>query len=95
MPHETPPRTEGRTDARLYVPQSQDWTAHVKQGWEKLYCHSQAPGEDHFHLLLNGEIYLERDGDKYCLNCALQHGIITDDRLYWQRSRPGTRRMLL
>lgn len=75
---------QGQRDARLYVPSPEGWTARIKQGWEKEYCYLQRPGEDHFHLILNGEIYLEHGNERYCLSCALRHGLITTERLHWQ-----------
>ena len=73
-------------DMRMYVPKAEDWQAHLKQGWEKEYCYSKNPGEDYFHLLMNGEIYLQRGNEKYCLHCALRLGHITQDRHYWQHT---------
>jgi len=71
-------------DNRLYVPHAVDWKARLKQGWDKEYCYSKNPGEDYFHLLLNGEIYVQRGNEKYCLQCALRLGYVTHDRHYWQ-----------
>ena len=71
-------------DQRLYVPNADSWTTKVKRGWKKEYCFSKAPGEDFFHRLMGGEIYLEQNNERYCLTCALRYGIITTDRLYWQ-----------
>ena len=84
-PKSTP---EPQPDHRLYVPPD-GWEAHVKRGWEKEYCYAQNPGEDFFHPILSGEIFLQRDNEKFCLNCALRNGLITADRLYWQH--PGRR----
>lgn len=79
------PYRETADDDRLYLPRREGWTAHVKSGWEKEYCYQKNPGEDYFHLLLSGEIYLQRGDEKYCLNCARRMGLVTSDRLYWQR----------
>jgi hypothetical protein len=77
-------------DSRLYVPHAEGWQARIKTGWEKEYCHSQNPGEDFYHLLVGGEVYLESGEEKLCLRCALRRGILTTDRLHWQRpSRPA------
>lgn len=84
MSEEQPP-TETSDDKRLYVQNSEGWQAHVKSNWEKEYCFAHAPGEDHFHLLLCGEVYLQHGDEKYCLNCAMRRGILTHDRLNWQR----------
>lgn len=71
-------------DIRLYAHSPEGWRARIKQGWEKQYCYYRFPGEDHFHLILNGEIYLEHGDEKLCLACALRRGVLTSDRLYWQ-----------
>lgn len=71
-------------DARLYLPAHEGWTAHIKKEFGRDYCHFQNPGEDYFHLLLGGEIYLQRGTEQCCLSCALRHGFVTTDRLYWQ-----------
>jgi ribosomal protein L40E len=79
-------------DLRLYVPQPEGWEAKIKLDWEKTYCYAKNPVEDHFHLILGGEIFLQRADEKLCLRCAARRGIITTDRLYWQhqsrRPRP-------
>jgi len=76
---------ERADDARVYVPRNDGWQAKVKHGWEKLFCYLKHPGDDAFHMILNGEVYLQRGDEKYCLDCALRHGFATRDRLYWQR----------
>ena len=81
--NEAPPELEN--DLRLYAPHPDEWRAALKQGWERDYCFAQNPGEDFFHLLMNGEIYLQRGDEKYCLNCALRRGYLTRDRMNWQR----------
>jgi len=78
---------ERTDDSRVYVPRTEGWTAHIKRGWDKLFCYLKYPDEDGFHLILNGEVYLQRGDEKYCLNCALRHGLATNDRLYWQRRK--------
>jgi ATP-dependent Clp protease ATP-binding subunit ClpA len=88
---------ERRDDARVYIPRSDVWQAHVKRGGDKLYCYLKLPGDEAFHMILNGEIFLQRGDEKYCLDCALRHGFATRDRLHWQRVKrekqpgePGT-----
>jgi|CXWL01.1.fsa_nt_gi hypothetical protein len=77
-------------DTRLYVPDSEGWEAEIKRDWENEYCFSANPGEDFFHSLLNGEIYLRRGDEKYCLNCAMRMEILTTDRGFWQKSVSST-----
>lgn len=71
-------------DVRLYVPESLDWTAAVKNDSEKVYCYQKNPGETFFHLIMNGELYLKGATEILCLRCALRRGVATQDRLHWQ-----------
>jgi len=72
-------------DFRLYLPYSDGWTAHVKPDSSKEYCSFRQPGDEFFHLLVKGEIYLAFGDERYCLSCAYRHEIITTNRLYWQK----------
>jgi hypothetical protein len=72
------------SDVRLYVVDPAEWKACIKQDSEKMYCYQKNPGEDYFHLIINGEVYLVRGDEKLCLRCALREGIATTDRLFWQ-----------
>ncbi|MFO1006001.1 MAG: hypothetical protein U0929_08580 [Planctomycetaceae bacterium] len=90
----TPPPDESASapveyERRVYVPHYEGWSAQIKTNWDKDYCYTKNPGEDYFHLLLCGEVYLANGEERLCLNCAKRRGVITDDRLYWQR---GVRR---
>ncbi len=76
-------------DRRLYVPLFQDWSVRIKSGYEREYCHAKTPGEDHYHQLLGGEIVLDNGEQKYCLNCSRRLGLVTSDRLFWQKGREG------
>ena len=79
------PHHEVDRDYRLYVPHPDGWKAHIKIGWEKQYCYAKNPDEDYFHLILNGELYLQNGDEKYCLNCAMRQGILSTERLHWQK----------
>ncbi len=74
------------TDRRLYVPVPEGWEVRIKTGIQD-YCQHRIPGEDGFHLILIGELYLQFGKEKVCLNCAYRHGVLTDDRLFWQHGR--------
>ncbi len=76
-------------DHRLYVPKMAGWEAVIKQTWEQEYCYSKNPGEDWFHLLANGELYIQRGTEKFCLSCALRLKILTRNRLFWQKGSLG------
>lgn len=85
---ESVPSQAGR-DHRLYVPKQAGWEAAIKQTWEQEYCYSKNPGEDWFHLLANGELYIHRGTEKFCLTCALRLKVLTRDRLFWQKGSRG------
>ena len=78
-------------DTRLYLPDNEDWNVEIKRDSERVYCYSKHPGEDWFHLVLSGEIYLTRQHERYCLRCALRMGFLTTDRLFWQHRVPKKR----
>ena len=77
---------ESIVDRRLYVPFAEGWEVRIKSG-PREYCCVRNPGEDWFHLLVNGEVYLQFGSEVMCLNCAYRLGHITDDRLFWQTGR--------
>ena len=75
-------------DSRLYVPNQEDWGVEIKRDSDRIYCYAKQPGQDWFHLILNGEIYVTRQHERYCLSCALRMGFLTQDRLFWQHRVP-------
>ncbi|MDB5334535.1 MAG: hypothetical protein JWN70_154 [Planctomycetaceae bacterium] len=86
---ESAPALPPGRDHRLYVPKPAGWEAAIKQTWEQEYCYSKNPGEDWFHLLANGELYIQRGTEKFCLSCALRLKILTRNRLFWQKGSRG------
>lgn len=75
-------------DTRLYVPDNEEWDVRIKRDSERIYCYSKQPGQDWFHLILSGEIYVARQHERYCLRCALRLNFLTQDRLFWQHRVP-------
>ena len=47
-----------------------------------------APGQDYYHRLLDGEIYLVRDDEKLCLACAERRGLLSYRALWRRPLRP-------
>ncbi len=82
--------SSGELDRRLYLPSLEGWQVRVKSG-PNVYCGLKNPGQDWFHLIVDGELYLEFDCEKLCLNCALRGRVLTDDRLFWQSGSRGRR----
>ncbi|NOX53239.1 MAG: hypothetical protein GXP27_02140 [Planctomycetes bacterium] len=76
-------------DLRIYIPRPQGWEIRIMTSGEREYCYLKHPGEDHFHLIVPGEVYMQHGEEKYCLNCARRINVVTTDRLFWQRQTEG------
>ena len=78
---------EEAEDTRLYLPGWESgWRVRLKTTWDREYCFAENPGEEFYHLLMAGEVYVEYDEEQFCLACARRRGVISDDRLHWKRS---------
>ena len=53
------------------------WRVDVKTGSTRELCYMVAPGQDYYHRLLDGEVFLVRDGERLCLSCASRRGLIS------------------
>jgi hypothetical protein len=61
---------------RLFLHES-GWRINLKLGSEREFCYMAAPGQDYYHRLLDGEIYLARGDEKLCLACAERRGLLS------------------
>jgi len=52
------------------------WRVGVKAGSDREFCYTMAPGQDFYHRLLDGEVFLHRHAEKICLACAARRGLI-------------------
>ena len=75
---------EGEPDERLYLTDATKTRVTAKTSGERAYCYYRFPGEEHFHLLMTGELYVAHGDQKICLQCALRLGYLTPNRLHWQ-----------
>lgn len=80
-------------DRRLYLPAPEGWQVRIKSG-PREYCYYQKPGEDWFHTLIDGELYLQNGEENVCLNCAHRRGVLVDNRLFWQAGRGKPQRVI-
>ena len=53
------------------------WQVGIKTGSIRELCYMMAPGQDYYHRLLDGEVFLVRDGERLCLSCASRRGLIS------------------
>lgn len=57
----------------------QGWRVALKVGSEREFCYVMAPGQDYYHRLLDGEIYLFQNEEKLCMACAQRRGLLTTE----------------
>lgn len=77
-PADRPAETEGTPPQRLYLFEP-GWRVALKIGSEREFCYMMAPGQDYYHRLYDGEIYLRRADEKICMACAARRGLIYHD----------------
>lgn len=73
---EQPPAQASLT--RLFV-REPGWRIAVKVGSEREYCYMTHPGQDHYHRLLDGEIYCFHADEKLCMPCAVRRGLLATE----------------
>jgi hypothetical protein len=71
-----PEDEENATPNRMFVFES-GWRVGVKRGSTREFCHMTAPGQDFYHRLLDGEIFLTREAERLCFACASRRGLIS------------------
>jgi hypothetical protein len=76
-----PPDDEANDDTeiiisrRMYLAEP-GWRIGVKSGSDREFCYMMMPGQDFYHRLLDGEIYLHRHEERLCLACASRRGLL-------------------
>lgn len=63
---------------RMYLAEP-GWRIGVKSGSDREFCYMVAPGQDFYHRLLDGEIFLHRHDEKLCLACASRRGLLVSE----------------
>jgi hypothetical protein len=54
------------------------WMVALKIGSEREFCYAMAPGQEYYHRLLDGEVYLHNNEERLCLACAERRGLLAD-----------------
>lgn len=70
----TPPPSPQYQRLFLFEP---GWGVALKVGSERVFCYMMAPGQDYYHRLLDGEVYLYRGDERLCLACAERRGLLS------------------
>jgi hypothetical protein len=63
------------SSSRMYLAEP-GWRIGVKSGNDREFCYMMTPGQDFYHRLLDGEIFLHRHDEKLCLSCASRRGLL-------------------
>jgi len=73
QPH-LPPQTVA--DPRRLFLHEPGWQVALKLGSTREFCYMMAPGQDFYHRLLDGEVYLFHGDERLCLACAERRGLL-------------------
>jgi hypothetical protein len=57
----------------LYEP---GWSVGLKVGSDRVFCYMMAPGQDYYHRLLDGELYIYNHEERICFACAERRGLV-------------------
>ena len=53
------------------------WRVVLKVGSIREFCYQMEPGQDYYHRLLDGEVYVYHGDEKLCLACAQRRGLLS------------------
>jgi hypothetical protein len=67
----------GSPEARRLFLREPGWTIAQKVGSDKQFCFVQKPGQDYYHRLLDGELYLFSGDERLCIACATRRGLLS------------------
>ena len=61
---------------RLFVHEP-GWRVSMKVGSEREYCYMMSPGQDYYHRLLDGEVFVNKGDERICFACAERRGLLS------------------
>lgn len=74
-----PPAPDGPPPSHRLFLHEPGWRVGLKAGSERLFCYMMAPGQDYYHRLQDGEIYLHHGDERICLACAGRRGLLSGE----------------
>jgi hypothetical protein len=66
------------TQPRLFL-REPGWRIGQKVGSVREFCYMTAPGQDYYHRLLDGELFVFHGDEKLCLACADRRGLLSQE----------------
>lgn len=55
------------------------WRIGLKVGSEREFCYMMAPGEEGYHRISSGELYIFNSDERLCFACAQRRGVLTHE----------------
>ena len=49
----------------------------MKVGSDRAFCYMMAPGQDYYHRLVDGELFVHYNEERLCFACAERRGLIS------------------
>lgn len=63
---------------RIFV-REPGWQVGQKVGSLREFCFMTAPGQDHYHRLDDGELFVFRGDERLCMPCAERRGLLAHE----------------
>lgn len=70
------PQAESPALPRMFL-REPGWRVGMKHGSEREFCHATAPEQEHYHRLLDGELFVHHNDEKLCMPCASRRGLLS------------------
>ena len=64
------------SSSRMYLAEP-GWQIGVKAGSDREFCYMMSPGQDFYHRLSDGEVFLYRNDERICVACAERRGLLS------------------
>ncbi|MDR3638119.1 MAG: hypothetical protein P4L84_30215 [Isosphaeraceae bacterium] len=74
--HNESPSEDGTESPRVFV-REPGWRIGHKVGSTREFCYMMAPGQDFYHRLLDGEVFLFNNEERLCFACAQRRGLLS------------------
>ncbi len=77
MSYEPTPSSAPPLAHRLFLHEP-GWRVALKVGSDREFCYAMNPGQDFYHRLLEGEVYILNNEERLCLACAERRGMLSE-----------------
>lgn len=85
--------SSGREETRRTYLHEPGWRIGHKTNSVREFCYMMAPGQDYYHRLLEGEVYVYNQEERLCLACAERRGLLAHTAKGLRDRRDGLDRL--